>query len=98
MRTFRAYLRDERGQAATEYILVIGLIGGPLIYVPVVALPRESGTGSGLGLEGTGRLVVLAVEWGIVMPEAAAYHRESLRTKAHLYRPETRLQLEALGA
>ncbi|NEK86127.1 Asp-tRNA(Asn)/Glu-tRNA(Gln) amidotransferase GatCAB subunit A [Blastococcus saxobsidens] len=38
---------------------------------------------------------VLAVEWGIVLPEAAAYHRESLRTKAHLYRPETRLQLEA---
>ena len=30
MRTFRGYLRDERGQAATEYILVIGLISIPL--------------------------------------------------------------------
>lgn len=26
----RSYLRDERGQAATEYILVIGLISVPL--------------------------------------------------------------------
>jgi len=30
MRTVRGYLRDERGQAATEYILVIGLISIPL--------------------------------------------------------------------
>lgn len=30
MRKARAYLRDERGQAATEYILVIGLISIPL--------------------------------------------------------------------
>jgi aspartyl-tRNA(Asn)/glutamyl-tRNA(Gln) amidotransferase subunit A len=37
---------------------------------------------------------VLAAEWGIVLPEAAAYHQEALRTKAELYRPETRMQLE----
>ena len=37
---------------------------------------------------------VLAAEWGIVMPEAAAYHEESLRTKADLYRPDTRVKLE----
>jgi Flp pilus assembly protein CpaB len=30
--------------------------------VPVVALPREAGAGSSMGLEGTGRLVVLAVD------------------------------------
>lgn len=30
MRTIRAYCRDERGQAATEYILIIGLISIPL--------------------------------------------------------------------
>jgi Flp pilus assembly pilin Flp len=30
MRTIRAYLRDDRGQAATEYILIIGLISIPL--------------------------------------------------------------------
>jgi Flp pilus assembly pilin Flp len=30
MRTVRAYFRDERGQAATEYILIIGLISIPL--------------------------------------------------------------------
>ncbi len=32
VRTLRQYLRDESGQAATEYILVIGLISLP-IYV-----------------------------------------------------------------
>jgi aspartyl-tRNA(Asn)/glutamyl-tRNA(Gln) amidotransferase subunit A len=37
---------------------------------------------------------VLAAEWGIVMPEAAAYHEESLRTKADLFRPDTRVKLE----
>ncbi|MBB3085195.1 amidase [Geodermatophilus sabuli] len=37
---------------------------------------------------------VLAAEWGIVLPEAAAYHQEALRTKGELYRPETRMQLE----
>ena len=30
IRTLRGYLRDDRGQAATEYILVIGLISVPL--------------------------------------------------------------------
>jgi len=37
MRTFRGYLRDERGQAATEYILVIGLISIPLYIAFKVA-------------------------------------------------------------
>jgi aspartyl-tRNA(Asn)/glutamyl-tRNA(Gln) amidotransferase subunit A len=37
---------------------------------------------------------ILAAEWGIVLPEAAAYHQEALRTKAELFRPETRMQLE----
>ena len=29
-RNIRSFLRDERGQAATEYILVIGLISLPI--------------------------------------------------------------------
>lgn len=37
MRTVHDYLRDERGQAATEYILVIGLISVPLYVVFKVA-------------------------------------------------------------
>jgi len=40
---------------------------------------------------------VLAAEWGIVMPEAASYHEESLRTKAELFRPDTRIKLEVGG-
>jgi aspartyl-tRNA(Asn)/glutamyl-tRNA(Gln) amidotransferase subunit A len=38
---------------------------------------------------------VIAAEWAIVMPEAAAYHQDALRGSADLYRPETRLLLEA---
>jgi aspartyl-tRNA(Asn)/glutamyl-tRNA(Gln) amidotransferase subunit A len=30
---------------------------------------------------------VVGAEWAIVMPEAAAYRAESLRTKAGLFRP-----------
>ncbi|MGY1749341.1 amidase [Modestobacter sp. SYSU DS0511] len=37
---------------------------------------------------------VMAAEWAIVLPEAAAYHQEMLREKADLYRPETRMSLE----
>jgi Flp pilus assembly pilin Flp len=37
MQRFRQYLRDERGQAATEYILIIGLISLPL-YVAFKAM------------------------------------------------------------
>jgi aspartyl-tRNA(Asn)/glutamyl-tRNA(Gln) amidotransferase subunit A len=38
---------------------------------------------------------VIGAEWAIVMPEAAAYHQDALRASADLYRPETRLLLEA---
>ena len=37
MNMLRRYLRDERGQAATEYILVIGLISVPLYVAFKVA-------------------------------------------------------------
>ncbi|GAB3354082.1 amidase [Modestobacter lapidis] len=37
---------------------------------------------------------VLGTEWGIVLPEAAAYHQQSLRAGADLYLETTRLSLE----
>jgi aspartyl-tRNA(Asn)/glutamyl-tRNA(Gln) amidotransferase subunit A len=37
---------------------------------------------------------VLAAEWGILLPEASAYHQEMLRSKAHLYTDDVRLFLE----
>jgi aspartyl-tRNA(Asn)/glutamyl-tRNA(Gln) amidotransferase subunit A len=40
---------------------------------------------------------VVGAEWAIVMPEAAAYHEESLRTKGELFRPDTRVKLEVGG-
>jgi len=38
---------------------------------------------------------VLAAEWGILMPEASAYHQQALRESAELYEPDVRLFLEA---
>ena len=38
---------------------------------------------------------VLAAEWGILMPEASAYHQKALRASAELYQPDVRLFLEA---
>jgi aspartyl-tRNA(Asn)/glutamyl-tRNA(Gln) amidotransferase subunit A len=35
------------------------------------------------------------VEWGLMLPEASAYHQEMLREKADLYTPDVRLYLEA---
>lgn len=37
MRKFVHYLRDERGQAATEYILLVGLISIPIFVAFKVA-------------------------------------------------------------
>ena len=37
---------------------------------------------------------VLAAEWAILMPEASAYHQETLRSKAELYTEQTRVLLE----
>jgi aspartyl-tRNA(Asn)/glutamyl-tRNA(Gln) amidotransferase subunit A len=37
---------------------------------------------------------VLSTEWAIVLPEAAAYHQQSLRSRGDLYLEETRLSLE----
>jgi aspartyl-tRNA(Asn)/glutamyl-tRNA(Gln) amidotransferase subunit A len=38
---------------------------------------------------------ILPTEWGLMMPEASAYHQRMLRQKAGLYTPEVRLYLEA---
>jgi len=38
---------------------------------------------------------VLAAEWGILMPEASAYHQDALRESAELYEPDVRTFLEA---
>jgi len=38
---------------------------------------------------------VLAAEWGILMPEASAYHQDALRDNAELYEPDVRTFLEA---
>ncbi len=38
---------------------------------------------------------VLAAEWGILMPEASAYHQQALRESAELYEPDVRMFLEA---
>ena len=37
---------------------------------------------------------VLAAEWGILLPEASAYHQETLRAKGDLYTDDVRLFLE----
>ncbi|MCW2641116.1 MAG: Amidase [Dactylosporangium sp.] len=37
---------------------------------------------------------ILPTEWGIMLPEASAYHQEMLRDKADLYTDEVRLYLE----
>ncbi|SFK69669.1 amidase [Geodermatophilus ruber] len=37
---------------------------------------------------------ILAAEWGILLPEASAYHQEMLRTKGDLYTEDVRLFLE----
>jgi aspartyl-tRNA(Asn)/glutamyl-tRNA(Gln) amidotransferase subunit A len=38
---------------------------------------------------------VLPAEWGILMPEASAYHQQALREDPDLYEPDVRLSLEA---
>jgi aspartyl-tRNA(Asn)/glutamyl-tRNA(Gln) amidotransferase subunit A len=38
---------------------------------------------------------ILPTEWGLMMPEASAYHQQMLREKADLYTPDVRLYLEA---
>jgi len=38
---------------------------------------------------------VLAAEWGILMPEASAYHQDALRESAEVYEPDVRTFLEA---
>jgi aspartyl-tRNA(Asn)/glutamyl-tRNA(Gln) amidotransferase subunit A len=38
---------------------------------------------------------IMPTEWGIMMPEASAYHQQMLRAKADLYTDEVRLILEA---
>lgn len=38
---------------------------------------------------------ILGTEWAILMPEASAYHQQSLRRWAELYEPDVRAQLEA---
>lgn len=39
--------------------------------------------------------VMLATGWAIILPEASAYHRDSLRSSAGLYQPDVRVLLEA---
>lgn len=39
--------------------------------------------------------MIAAVEFGLCMPEASAYHREAIRTRADLYEPDVRTFLEA---
>lgn len=39
--------------------------------------------------------MIAAVEFGLCMPEASAYHREMIRTRAELYEPDVRTFLEA---
>ena len=38
---------------------------------------------------------VLGAEWGILLPEASAYHQDALRDNAELYEPDVRTFLEA---
>ncbi|MFJ9036908.1 amidase [Streptomyces sp. NPDC102406] len=38
---------------------------------------------------------VQAIQWGLMVPEASAYHERSLRTTPDLYTPEVRVLLEA---
>ncbi|MCA1219798.1 amidase [Streptomyces sp. 8L] len=38
---------------------------------------------------------ILATHWGLMVPEATAYHEETLRTSPELYGPDVRLLLEA---
>lgn len=38
---------------------------------------------------------ILATEWGLLVPEASAYHQQMLREKGHLYTDEVRTFLEA---
>ncbi|GAA2094854.1 amidase [Streptomyces albiaxialis] len=40
---------------------------------------------------------VQAAQWGLMVPEAAAYHEETLRTVADRYAPDVRVLLEAGG-
>jgi aspartyl-tRNA(Asn)/glutamyl-tRNA(Gln) amidotransferase subunit A len=39
--------------------------------------------------------ILMAIEWGIMLPEASAYHQKSLRTSGNLYGADVRLLLEA---
>jgi aspartyl-tRNA(Asn)/glutamyl-tRNA(Gln) amidotransferase subunit A len=39
--------------------------------------------------------IAMAIEWGIMLPEASAYHQKSLRTSGTLYGADVRLLLEA---
>lgn len=39
--------------------------------------------------------VILATEWGLLVPEASAYHQQMLRERGHLYTDEVRTFLEA---
>ncbi|MCB5906510.1 amidase [Streptomyces pinistramenti] len=41
---------------------------------------------------------ILPTGWGLLAPEAAAYHEETLRTVPELYGPEVRLLLEGSGS
>ena len=67
-------------EVAAAFAAAVGVLVGLGAEVREVAIPLPE--------------YILPTEWGLMLPEASAYHQEMLREKGDLYTPDVRLFLE----